>query len=161
MLQQDAVLERLMPAFDFTLRHRMIRRAADVAHVMLRHPVCKVAGDVARAIIRKQAGAIPDVFAVKPRCRQRHFQRIGDIASIHRRGQLPSHDVAREVIEDGRQIEPAPAGDFEIEPVPAQAGMKSVCQSWFGAVVLSLNSLAAFMTMKAGDVIKPCAFRSL
>ena len=30
--------------------------------------------------------------------------------------------------------------------------MKSVCQSWFGAVVLSLNSFAALMTMKAEDV---------
>jgi hypothetical protein len=31
--------------------------------------------------------------------------------------------------------------------------VKSVCQSWFGAVVLSLNSSAAFITMKAGLVI--------
>jgi hypothetical protein len=32
--------------------------------------------------------------------------------------------------------------------------VKSVCQSWFGAVVLSLNSSAAFITMKAGLVIR-------
>ena len=30
--------------------------------------------------------------------------------------------------------------------------VKSVCQSWLGAVVLSWNSSAALMTMKAGDV---------
>jgi hypothetical protein len=38
--------------------------------------------------------------------------------------------------------------------------VKSVCQSWFGAVVLSLNSSAAFMTMKAGLVIRSWALSS-
>lgn len=32
--------------------------------------------------------------------------------------------------------------------------VKSVCHNWLMAVVLSLNSLAAFITMKAGLVIK-------
>jgi hypothetical protein len=35
--------------------------------------------------------------------------------------------------------------------------VKSVCQSWFGAVVLCLNSSAAFKTMWAGEVIRPRA----
>ena len=47
VLQQDAVLERLMPTFDFALRHRMVRRASDMLHVMLRHPIRKIAGDIA------------------------------------------------------------------------------------------------------------------
>ena len=38
VLQQDAVLERLMPALDLALGHRMIRRAADMPHVLLVEP---------------------------------------------------------------------------------------------------------------------------
>ena len=34
VLQQDAVLERLMPTLNLTLRHRMVRRAANVFHDM-------------------------------------------------------------------------------------------------------------------------------
>lgn len=34
---------------------------------------------------------------------------------------------------------------------------QSVCQSWLGAVVLSLNWSAALMTMKAGLVIRSCS----
>lgn len=39
--------------------------------------------------------------------------------------------------------------------------VKSVCHSWLMAVVLSLNSLAAFMTIKFGQVIRSCAFNRL
>src|SRR4029077_19317450 len=35
---------------------------------------------------------------------------------------------------------------------------KSVCHSWLGAVVLSLNPSAALITMKAGLAIRSCAF---
>ena len=34
VLKKDAVLQRLVPTFDFALRHRMVRRAADMLHVM-------------------------------------------------------------------------------------------------------------------------------
>jgi len=34
VFEQDAVLERLMPALDLALGHRMIRRAVDVLHVL-------------------------------------------------------------------------------------------------------------------------------
>jgi hypothetical protein len=37
--------------------------------------------------------------------------------------------------------------------------VKSVRQSWFGAVVLVWNSSAALTTMKAGLVIRSCALR--
>ena len=36
--------------------------------------------------------------------------------------------------------------------------MKSVCHSWLGAVVLSLNASAALMTMQAGLAIRSGAF---
>ncbi len=35
--------------------------------------------------------------------------------------------------------------------------VKSVRQSWFGAVVCSVNASAAFATTKAGRVIRSCA----
>jgi hypothetical protein len=41
----------------------------------------------------------------------------GNVAGRHRGAQLPGDDVAREVVENGRQIEPAPADDLEIGEV--------------------------------------------
>ena len=52
MLQQDSVLERLMPALDFALRHRMIRRTASVPHVLAFEPFSQLAGDIARPVVR-------------------------------------------------------------------------------------------------------------
>ena len=40
-----------------------------------------------------------------------------DILGLHRRAKLPGDDVAREVVEYGRQIKPAPADDLEIGEV--------------------------------------------
>ena len=47
-------------------------------------------------------------------CRQRQLQRVGDVIGPHGRAQLPGDDIAREVVEDGRQIEPTPANDLEV-----------------------------------------------
>ena len=47
-----------------------------------------------------------------PRCLQRKLQCVGHILGLHRRAQLPGDDVAREVVEDRRQVEPAPASDL-------------------------------------------------
>ena len=46
VFQEDAVLGRLVPAFDLALRLRMAWRAANVLHVLLRKPVSEIAGDV-------------------------------------------------------------------------------------------------------------------
>ena len=40
---------------------------------------------------------------------------------------------------------------------PSPNAVESVCHSWFGAAVLSLNSSAAFITMKAGLAIRSWA----
>ena len=48
---------------------------------------------------------------------QRQFQRVRDIASLHRGAELPGDDVAAVVVEDGRQVEPPPADDLEIGEV--------------------------------------------
>src|SRR6202011_3181211 len=49
VLEQDTLLERLMPALDLALGHRMIRRATDVLHVLAVEPfrqVCQSASDL-------------------------------------------------------------------------------------------------------------------
>ena len=46
MLEQDAVLERLMPALDLALGLRMERRSADMLDVPLVQPNGKVARDI-------------------------------------------------------------------------------------------------------------------
>ena len=52
VLEQDAIFERLMPALDFPLRHRMIRRTPSVPHVLAFEPFSQVAGDIARPVVR-------------------------------------------------------------------------------------------------------------
>ena len=47
VFQQDAVLQRLMPAFDLALGLRVIRRAASVVHSLAFHPFGKITGNVA------------------------------------------------------------------------------------------------------------------
>ena len=42
---------------------------------------------------------------------------MGDVIGPHGRAQLPGDDVAREVIEDGGEIEPSPADDLEVGEV--------------------------------------------
>ena len=54
---------------------------------------------------------------IAARCGKRQVQRVGDVLGLHGRAQLPGDDVAGEVVEDGRQIEPAPADDLQIGEV--------------------------------------------
>ena len=42
VLEQDAVLECLMPALDFPLRHRMIRRTTRMSHILPLEPFGQV-----------------------------------------------------------------------------------------------------------------------
>ena len=53
VLEQDPVLERLMPALDFSLGHWMVRRATDMRHVL----------------------AIQAISPDLPRCSSSHYQR--------------------------------------------------------------------------------------
>ena len=64
ILQQDAVLQRLVPTFDLALRLRMIRCAANVAHLVVVEPVSQLAGDVTRSIIREQSRFMNDFCLV-------------------------------------------------------------------------------------------------
>lgn len=51
MLEQDAVLQRLMPTFDLTLRLRMEGCAADMRHIALFQPAGEVARNVRGAVV--------------------------------------------------------------------------------------------------------------
>ena len=51
VLQQDAVLERLVPALDLTLSLWMVRSTAHMAHVLAAKPMCQFSGDIAGTII--------------------------------------------------------------------------------------------------------------
>ena len=55
VLQQDSVLERLVPALDLALGLRMARRTAGVIDVSVLKPVGQFAGDVTRPIVGEQA----------------------------------------------------------------------------------------------------------
>ena len=64
VFQQDAVLQRLMPAPDLALCLRVVRRATDMLHGVVFEPVRKVAGDVRRAIVTEQPGFMDDLGLV-------------------------------------------------------------------------------------------------
>lgn len=51
VLEQNAVLERLMPTLDLALRLRVIRRAACVRHAFVFQIVSQIPGDIAWAVV--------------------------------------------------------------------------------------------------------------
>ena len=51
VVQQDAVLQSLMPTLDLALCLRMIGCAADMVHVLVLQPFGQVTGDVAGAVV--------------------------------------------------------------------------------------------------------------
>ncbi len=65
VLEQDAVLERLVPALDLGLRLGMQRRSADMIHALLREPVSQVARDIAGAVVTQQLRPVNDIDAVE------------------------------------------------------------------------------------------------
>ena len=70
-----------------------------------------------------------DGGAIETRCRKRLVECGRDVGGTHCGTQPPGHDVAREVVEHGREVVPAPASDLEVgevglpELVAADAGV--------------------------------------
>ena len=58
-----------------------------------------------------------DCDVIKARGRERQVERGSNIIDAHGGTELPGHDVAREVVEHGREIVPSPAGDLEVGEV--------------------------------------------
>ena len=117
VLEQDAILQRLIPSLYLALRHGVIRCTAHVFHLMVCHPLGQFGCDVARTVVTQQPRPVSDGGFVEPRGDECLFQRLGHILGFHRRAQPPGDDVTRVVIEDGREIEPTPARDLEIGEV--------------------------------------------
>ena len=65
VLEQDPVLERLVPALDLSLRLGMKRGTPDMVHALLLTPVCQVTGDVGRAVIAQQPRSVCNVHAIE------------------------------------------------------------------------------------------------
>src|SRR5690606_17271860 len=104
VLQEDAVLQGLVPAFDLALGLRMPGSATDVIHAPAGKPVGQLPGDVAAAIIAEQPGPADDrgSVAVAARGDQGIFQRGSHVRRLHRRAEPPGDDVAAVVVEDDR-----------------------------------------------------------
>src|SRR5208337_4233698 len=77
VLEQDTVLERLMPALDLALGHRMIRRATDVPDILAIEPFGQVCRDIAGAVVGEKPWPVNDFCLVEPRGLQRQVQRGG------------------------------------------------------------------------------------
>ena len=71
---------------------------------------------------------------IKPGGRQGEVERLGDIAGPHRGAELPGDDEAREVVEHGGEIAPAPACDLEIGEVglPELVGRRCLVLKFLG-----------------------------
>src|ERR1700722_12233566 len=64
VLEQNAVLERLVPALDLALGLRMARGAANMRDATVLQPFRKIARDVARSVIAEQSWFVHDLGAV-------------------------------------------------------------------------------------------------
>src|ERR1700676_1417292 len=75
VFEQDTVLERLMPALDLALGHRVIGRATDVLHVLPVEPFRQVRRDVAGTIVGEKPWPVDDLCLVESRGLQCQVQR--------------------------------------------------------------------------------------
>jgi len=60
VLQQDAVLQGLVPALDLALRLGMVRCAAHLVDTPVFEPGSKIAGDAGRAVVAEQSRFVND-----------------------------------------------------------------------------------------------------
>src|SRR5260370_1081448 len=73
--------------------------------------------DDAAGVVSRWCWGLPAPDAVQAGTAEGHGQGVGDIGCGHGGAQLPGQDVAREVIEHGRQIEPAPADHPQVSEI--------------------------------------------
>ena len=67
VLEQDAVLQGLVPAFDLALGLGMVRCAADVIHALVGEPDREITGDVGRAVVAEQPWLVDDLGPIAAR----------------------------------------------------------------------------------------------
>src|SRR5215211_5839231 len=95
----------------------MVRSRTSVLHTFLLKERSQLSRDITGTIVRKQPGAMLDQHLVQSRGGERHEQSVLDIRGSHGGSQFPSQDVAREVIQYGGEIIPAPTLDLEVGEV--------------------------------------------
>jgi hypothetical protein len=66
VFEQDAVLQRLVPAFDLPLRLRMTGSALDLVDLVFLQPFAEIGSDVTRAIVGQQTRPVFDLDLVVP-----------------------------------------------------------------------------------------------
>ena len=73
VVEQNAVLQGLVPALDLSLGLRVIRSAADMLHSLVFEPLCQIVSDVTRSIVAQKPGPLRDGDVVKAGGRERLF----------------------------------------------------------------------------------------
>src|SRR5271170_4678512 len=68
VLEQDAVLQRLVPAFDLALGLGMEGRTTDMLDAAVLEPFRQIAGDVRGTIVAQQTWPMGDLGALAARC---------------------------------------------------------------------------------------------
>ena len=114
VFEQDAVLQRLMSSLDLSLDLWVIRCATHMIHLSIVEPVCEVSGDVTGPVVAEQPGFVQGGCLVASLGLQSQVQRVRHVPGLHRRTELPGDDVAAVVVQDCREIEPAPADHLQI-----------------------------------------------
>jgi hypothetical protein len=108
-LQQDPVLERLVPASplagrrlrsttprgNLPVRLPMVRCPADVNHAVVAAPFREISGYVTSSVIGKQPWSMSNSNFIGAQSFQRQFERVSDVGRLHCRAQLPSDDISR------------------------------------------------------------------
>ena len=83
VLQQDAVIQGLVPAFDFALGLGMHLSAAHVAQLVGLNVFHQFAGDVAGAVIAEQSWLVQHRGALAAARCEGEVQRVGDVLGAH------------------------------------------------------------------------------
>src|SRR6266581_8270622 len=65
VFQQDPVFHRAVISLDLTLRHRVVRPAADMADAVILEPVAKLARDVGWTVIAQQPWSMQNLDLVQ------------------------------------------------------------------------------------------------
>ena len=127
VFQEDAVFHGLVPALDLALGLRVMRCTANMIHTLILKIFGQIGRDVGRAIVAEQPGLLHDRGPIAARGLQRQFQRVGHIRGLHRGAEFPGDDVSAVVVEDGREIKPAPADDLQVGEVGLPELVRSDC----------------------------------
>src|SRR6056297_3377247 len=108
MLEQNTVLHGLVPSLDLALGLWVVWRTTDMVHALVLEIIGQVASDVGRAVVAEQPWFGDDGRTVTARSLQGQVERGGHVLGLHRRAKLPGDDMPAVIVEDGRQVEPAP-----------------------------------------------------